>query len=222
VSQSPLETVAPQETSEVRKRVITAAEQCFERLGVAKTNVADIATQAGVSRATVYRYFDGGREEIVMGVLMREIKRLEANLRRRLTRTQRIEELPVEAVMFCIESAEENQHLALLFAPEVAGQTSALAAASDALHARVAEIAGPYLEEAQRLGIARQDLDRSEAAELLIRTTVSLLGVPSGRTPAQERRFLRKFLVPAFVSPSGGEESGELVALDTPKPTAGQ
>src|SRR3546814_9749490 len=54
---------APSSVDDARDRLIDAAETCFTRFGVAKTTLEDIATEAGVSRATVYRYFEGGRDE---------------------------------------------------------------------------------------------------------------------------------------------------------------
>ena len=50
------------------RRLIDAAESCFDHYGVAKTSVEDIADEAKVSRATVYRYFAGGRDEQLDGI----------------------------------------------------------------------------------------------------------------------------------------------------------
>jgi len=51
--------VAPNDPDTARDRLLDAAEACFERSGISKTTVEDIAKQASVSRATVYRYFAG-------------------------------------------------------------------------------------------------------------------------------------------------------------------
>jgi len=48
-----------------RVRIIDGALACLARHGTAKTTVDDIARQSGVSRATVYRVFPGGRDEIL-------------------------------------------------------------------------------------------------------------------------------------------------------------
>ncbi len=45
---------------EVRERLLQATYDCVARWGLAKTTVEDAAREAGVSRATVYRYFPGG------------------------------------------------------------------------------------------------------------------------------------------------------------------
>src|SRR6478672_7803463 len=57
-----------------RQRLLDAAETCIDRFGLAKTTVEDIATEAKVSRATIYRYFDN-RDELVLAVVLRSLER---------------------------------------------------------------------------------------------------------------------------------------------------
>jgi len=63
-------------TSPHRVAVIDATLACLARHGTLKTTVDDIARQAGVSRATVYRAFPGGRDEILGAVVDTEMARL--------------------------------------------------------------------------------------------------------------------------------------------------
>src|SRR4051812_27302928 len=58
------------------QRVVEAALTCFARWGIAKTTAEDIAREAGISRATVYRSFPGGKAAILQAVGTREIGRL--------------------------------------------------------------------------------------------------------------------------------------------------
>ena len=57
-------------------RIIDATLTCLARHGTVKTTVDDIARQAGVSRATVYRVFPGGRDEMLAAVVDTEMARL--------------------------------------------------------------------------------------------------------------------------------------------------
>jgi AcrR family transcriptional regulator len=66
------------ESAEGDQRVIEAALTCFARWGIAKTTSEDIAREAGISRATVYRAFPGGKAAILQAVGTREIGRLMA------------------------------------------------------------------------------------------------------------------------------------------------
>jgi len=67
---------AGDDTSPHRVRIIDGTLACLARHGTAKTTVDDIARQSGVSRATVYRAFPGGRDEILGAVVDTEMARL--------------------------------------------------------------------------------------------------------------------------------------------------
>ena len=60
---------------DVRERLLQATYDCVARWGLAKTTVEDAAREAGVSRATVYRYFPGGRDELLSAVVGWEFSR---------------------------------------------------------------------------------------------------------------------------------------------------
>ena len=59
-----------------RIRIIDATLDAWPIHGTAKTTVDDIARAAGVSRATVYREFPGGRDELLAAVVDTEVARL--------------------------------------------------------------------------------------------------------------------------------------------------
>src|SRR5262245_11832483 len=61
-------------------RILEATARCLARWGVAKTTVDDLAREAGVSRATVYRYFPGGKDQLVVAVGIYEEGRFFAHL----------------------------------------------------------------------------------------------------------------------------------------------
>ncbi|HEV3328198.1 MAG TPA: TetR/AcrR family transcriptional regulator [Acidimicrobiales bacterium] len=58
------------------ERVIDATLRCLARHGLRGTTVDDVASEAGVSRATLYRAFPGGRETILAAVVDAECARL--------------------------------------------------------------------------------------------------------------------------------------------------
>jgi len=58
-----------------RVRIADAAARCVARRGVAKTTLDDVAREAGCSRATVYRTFPGGKEEVIAAVVDTEVAR---------------------------------------------------------------------------------------------------------------------------------------------------
>jgi AcrR family transcriptional regulator len=74
-------TVAPVATALLPKsgRIRDAALVCVGRFGLAKTTVDDIAREAGCSRATLYRYYDG-KPAIVRAAVAAELERAAAVL----------------------------------------------------------------------------------------------------------------------------------------------
>lgn len=63
-----------------RDRIIDAVLVCVERVGLRGFALEDVAAEAGVSRATIYRHFDGGREQLVREAVGRELARFWSDL----------------------------------------------------------------------------------------------------------------------------------------------
>lgn len=196
---------SPSTLEEARGRLIDAAEACFSRFGVAKTTLEDIASQAGVSRATVYRYFDGGRDEIILGVVLREAQVFLDALQRRVERVPDLADAIVEGMLYTVAAVRKNDHLGLLFAPEAAGHTTSIAGASTALFELTTDFLRPIFEQARRQGRLREGVVAEEAAEFVLRMILSLLSVdgPRRRSDAKQRLFLRTFCAGAIVSDLG-------------------
>lgn len=72
------ERVAAAPTTEAR--IAAALLACTARWGMAKTTVDDIAREAGVSRATVYRLYPGGKAAISNAASHAEVVRLAVDL----------------------------------------------------------------------------------------------------------------------------------------------
>ncbi|HEX4176679.1 MAG TPA: helix-turn-helix domain-containing protein, partial [Acidimicrobiales bacterium] len=66
--------------SSTRVRLVDGALRCLARQGIAKTTVDDIAREAGLSRATAYRAFPGGKDDILAAVVETEVARLFSSL----------------------------------------------------------------------------------------------------------------------------------------------
>ena len=58
------------------RRIVAATLACIARWGVAKTSLDDIAREAGVGRATVYRAVPGGKDRVLELVLAHELGRV--------------------------------------------------------------------------------------------------------------------------------------------------
>lgn len=203
-------TEPPSTLDSARTRLIDAAEECFRRYGVSKTTVEDVAKAAQVSRATVYRYFDG-RDSLVLGVLEREGGRFMQRLFKRLGRSPNLSVAIIDGVLYTVKAVKADEHLALLFAPEAAGLTVSIPGATDAMYKLAISFLRPLIQSAEESGQLRPGVEVDEAAEWILRATLSLLttSFPVSRPPAAERRFLETFLVRAVVDDgsSGGRSA---------------
>ncbi len=194
-------TQAPANTETARERLIDAAEACFERFGVMKTTVEDVATEAKVSRATVYRYFDG-RDELLLGVLMREGRRFLDRLSSIFTSEPDFGIALIEGTIFTIAAIREDDKLALLFTPDAAGTTSSVAGASEAVFNLTSDFMRPFIEAAAAKGQLREGLSINEASEWMLRTVLSFLTVqgPVERDENALRKYLNTYFLPALLT----------------------
>ena len=192
---------APTDSDQARERLIDAAEACFERYGVMKTTVEDVAGEARVSRATVYRYFEG-RDELLLGVLMREGRRFLDRLAAILADEADFGIALTEGILFTIAGIRGDDKLALLFTSDAAGTTGSVAGASEAIFALTTEFMRPFIEAAATSGQLRPGLEVDEASEWMLRTVLSFLMVqgPVERDESTLRRYLTTYFLPAVVN----------------------
>jgi len=97
-----------------RERIIDATLGCLARHGTAKTTVDDIARASGVSRATVYRVFPGGRDELLAAVVDTEMARLFSALGARLGAAEDLREALVVGIVEASTRIRGHRALAYL------------------------------------------------------------------------------------------------------------
>lgn len=197
-----------------RDRIVDAAAQCFRRFGVTKTTLEDIAEQAGTSRATIYRTIPGGRDEIVLTVLLRESAVVLEPLRAELEAMSGFEEQLVEGVARAIELGREHPNLQMLFTAEtvmssvvVPGAWAAVVQANEAL-------LSPLTKMARERGELRPELTDAAVSEWLCRIILSIFVAPAGYVehPTELRAYLRTFMVPSLVNDAPQQPTSDAIA----------
>ena len=182
-------------------RILDAAAQAFAEQGVAATRMDDVARLARCSRGTLYRYFDS-REQLHLAYIHREAARIHGQLRQRLDEAQCPGDAIIDGMTHALAEVRNNPTLSAWFAADAQGTTNLLAGSSVPLFEMAVGFLNSLLEPASHAGRLRTDVDRRDAAEWLMRAMFSMLSVtgPAARTPEQETRYLRQFVLPAVLS----------------------
>ena len=180
-----------------RVRVIDGALACLARHGSIKTTVDDIARASGVSRATVYRAFPGGRDEILGAVVDTETARFFSALGVRLGTAESLTEALVGGIVEA--SARLRDHAALHFLVEhepglVLGHLAF--ADSDRLLSVASGFAAPFLARWM------PPAEAERVAEWATRIVLSYAISPSSRMdltdPARATRMVETFMLPGI------------------------
>ena len=193
-------TRAVAEAAGVQERLLDSAEACFARFGLAKTTMEDVAKWAGMSRASVYRYFKN-RDELLMGVVEREARRTAEQIEIQLRPIHDPGQYIVEGILVALAEIPERPALSMLFAAEAVGVTTRLLLTSERLVDIALELVLPVIEPARKNGLLRENVEVSAMMEWIFRIIGSYLTVPSALAHSEEemRVLLRTMLLPALL-----------------------
>src|SRR5687768_6366802 len=177
--------------------LLDAAQRCFRRSGVERTTMADVAADAGVHRATLYRYF-ADRDQLILAVLMKTSAPLFERAAEVLRNEDDAETAVVEAISLAIEEALTDVQLTSLFDATSGKVTTHLAGVSNEFFARAFETTVPALREAESAGKLRPEIDPEEACRWLLRIAMSLLSGDPRLELQEHRRLLRTYVTAAI------------------------
>ena len=179
-------------------RIADAMLECISRWGLAKTTADDIARTAGVSRATLYRVFPGGKDVALDALLRRETARFFESVAEPLQAVDNLEDALVLGIVAAARFLSEHEPLQYLLTHEPErvsplsshdGNAYAIAAAFTAPHVR------PYVAD---------DATALAGADWVVRQFFSYALVPSPSlvltSEADVRRFVRTYILPALAA----------------------
>ncbi|HMC80839.1 MAG TPA: TetR/AcrR family transcriptional regulator [Acidimicrobiia bacterium] len=204
----------PSDAQAAKDRLMEAAEACFDKYGVAKTTMDDIAKVAGVSRPTVYRHFDD-RDSLILAVVMRRSRQLIDRAQKFIRKQGTFEDQLVEGLLFLVDKGRKDPFVSLLVSPESMDLANQILGASTAAVDLAYEMWEPILADARGRGELRADLDFRAIATWL--TYLILLLVGRGDIEpdvSAQREMLRTFVAPAF-APTPAEPAPPSAARST-------
>ncbi|MFE3542980.1 TetR/AcrR family transcriptional regulator [Nocardia sp. NPDC059177] len=192
-------TNAPETDDSAAARILDAALVQFGQVGVKKTTVEDIARQAGVDRATVYRRV-GSRDDVVTAVFAREVARVLTDLKALPDKHDNLDDLVADILVTVVGSWRDHplvQRLLVLEPDRVMPHLTTESGPTVAMSILTTEA---ILRDAVTAGLLAEPPDMLARAEVLCRVVHSMILAPSGllelRTDEDLSAFARTYLVP--------------------------
>jgi AcrR family transcriptional regulator len=183
-----------------RDRLLAAAERCLRRSGIRRTTVIEIAHEAGMSRAWLYKHFPD-KASLIVAALARTDEMFWADAHARIAAVRGIAAQVAEAVRISREH-KPGALLLRLKEEEPAVYAETVGVGLREMMPGMAVFWHPYLETARSRGEVRADLDIVRGGEWVMRTVLSLVTVPGDAVdaddPASVRRLVDEFLVPGL------------------------
>jgi AcrR family transcriptional regulator len=191
--------------SDPRARVLEGTYNCVARFGMAKTTLDDVAKESGVSRATIYRLFPGGKDQLLRETVGWEMNRFFVRLAERVYEAPDFASLLEEGLVFAHRSLMEHEVLQKVLVTEPERLLPLLTVEQDRVLGFIRAFLLPYLEREEREGRLRSGLDLEQAGDYVARMVLSLIGSP-GRWDmddrAEVRRLVREELLGGILAPT--------------------
>jgi len=193
----------PTDPLTLRDRLLAATYRCVERFGLGKTTIDDVAKESGASRATIYRQFPGGRDELLRETVAWELSNYFTVLADHVRDAPNLEELLRRGLWFAHRSVAEHAVLRKIMQTEPERLLPLLTTEATRTLPFIADFLLPYLRREADAGRLRPGVDAERAAEYLARSILSLIGAP-GRwnldDPTQVSELVRDELLGGIVA----------------------
>jgi AcrR family transcriptional regulator len=180
--------------------MVAAAERCIDRHGIRKTTIDDIASEVGLSRPSVYRYF-ADRDDLLIELITRHARALINQAKKSMSRQSSFSEQIIEGLLFMADHGRRDPLTRYAIDPDATslGRRMIASGASERLRA---EIWDPYLDAAVANGELPGGLPRADV-HLFLGTLAKMLmrGLEDGEADLKRyRSMLQRFVAPAFAS----------------------
>jgi AcrR family transcriptional regulator len=196
----PLVKTKPEDT---RARIMETAETLFRRLGYAKTAVADIASELGMSPANVYRFFPS-KLAIVQAICQRCLNELDekawAISRSKAPASERMERLQLEILTYHKDNLLEEQKVNDIVMVAMEESWDAIMAHKEVIRSAIERILRDGIEAGEF-----DQLEPRETSALMMKASIAFChpvliaqGLQEGHDLESEARSLVRFLLRAI------------------------
>ena len=187
-------------TEDPRDRILAATVVCLGRYGIAKTTVDDAAREAGVARATVYRHFPDGKEQMIAESITWAVGQFFWGLAEAVAGAPDFPTLLEEALLHAHRAVADHAVLQKVLETEPERLLPQLTQSAP----QVQEVLRDYLADLLRQERLLPGVDPVEAGDWLARMGLSFI-LAGGQwdlgDPASVRRLVRGELLVAILEP---------------------
>jgi AcrR family transcriptional regulator len=195
----------------VEDRVLDALHQSIEKWGLEKVTIDDVAQLSGVSRASVYRMFPGGRDVLFEALRVRNLNEFFTGLRSAVESADSLLDLVVDIAVYATNELRNDHQLVAMLANEEATVLRDLTV--DGLP-RIINVASSYvrplLDDHLPADASRPFVD------LLARLVISHFLAPSTHVDLGDAESARQFLAPLVALIDGSRPSGVSPTVSIP------
>ena len=173
------------------ERIIDAARRCVDRWGINKLTIDDVAAEANVSRATLYRIFPGGKDVMFDALRVRELGEFFAGMRSSIEPVESLLDFVVKASVYATREMRADEHLAMMLSTE---EGTALKSLTVEGLPRILDVASQYMTPflTEFVPLAEAEV----LVELLARFVISFFLAPSTHFDLANADSAREFFKP--------------------------
>lgn len=177
-------------------RIIAAASVCFARSSVASTTIDQIAEQAGVSRRTVYRYFDN-KDAIILAVVEEQAEPFFEQMRESLSALgdKDMRQVLIHCVLFAAEKGPQIEGHQLLLGKANSASTADFYLRSARMRNHLHALLRDRFQSARHAGEIDMAWDLDDLVNWIGRIIYSFIQYPE--SPEVIERVVRQFLFPS-------------------------
>ena len=174
------------------------------RYGLARTTVDDVAQASGVSRATIYRHFPGGREQLVADTVAWEFSRFFQRLGEVVAGAPDLCVLLEDGLTFARKALAEHVVFQRVVETEPERLLPLITVEANRILPMIGAFLVPFLERERHGGRLREGADIGRTADYLARIVLSCIGAPGVYDfddPAEIKLFVREQLLAGVLAP---------------------
>jgi len=188
--------VTTSQPRDIEAAIFAAVDSCVTQWGWDKVTMDDICVTAGVSRATVYRLFPGGRDVLFEAVRLGKLEDFFTAMRAHVEGSESLEDLLVRCIVVASSELQHDEHLAMMLAT-VPGETLGYLTVSGL--GRIVRVATAFITP-----LTDEFIPGDEAAhivDVMCRLVISYYLSPSSTIDFTNedaaRLFVQRFVLPA-------------------------